>query len=536
MLLIAHMTTRRDVLRSLTALGFGAAPALTGCGGASTNGRWFNAVRSDGITPARYSTPVSAREIVLAVQEAEARGGRVRMTGSGHSFSDVAMTADHMMSPRGLTTCAWLDRSRLCDEVKEDRHLVRVQSGSTLHQLDRRLEAVGLAFANLGGYDAQTVVGAASTGTHGSGLGFGPITEQIVSWQVVTAGGKVVQIEPSAGITDPARFPGTLEDDPSIPVTLRQDDDLFHAMGVGIGCLGIAYAVVLKAVDEFWLREVRTLTGWKSLSAPDGFLGRLVADEGRSLPPDLHHYEIYFNPYPARGEHAALLTERYHLGTRPTLLSTRRGNPGAAWDAGLTVSATDSGVLSTFVDLLSETAARDVITGALQNLVDPGYTQASYRVFNLGDLNRARAYGIELSFPIARTVEVVARVFDIASRQAEKSRLHPSPISLRFVQNSPFLIAPQQGRTTTMLEMGVAVGQRGADELLRTYEEELVRDFGVRPHWGLDLRVLRGDRAVRALWPDTWDKWLTAFRTQNASGVFDGEVTDRLGISMRPRT
>jgi L-gulono-1,4-lactone dehydrogenase len=509
-------------------------------GGRPPDGEWLNAVGSDGIVPAHMATPLGAADLVAAVLEAEKRGGRVRMTGSGHSFSDVAMTADTMLSPRGMTGCLALDRSRLQDWAKNDNHLVRVQAGSTLHQLNRRLEAVGLAFQNLGGYDAQTIVGAVSTGTHGSGLKFGPIASQIVSWQVVVAQGRVLQIEPKAGVSNPALYPRPLEEDSRIQVELRQDDDLFHAMGVAIGCLGIAYAVILKAVDLFWLDEKRSRTTWRALTAPDGFVTRLVADEGRSLPANLDHYEIYFDPYPdGNSDNAVLLTERTHLATLPAKLSTER-NPRSLWDMDLSVTLSKLGLLGEganildVIDSIDKGNAQRTIAKVMADM-EGEFPQVSYRVFGAGPVNHARVYAVELAFPLKRTVEVFTRVLGVAARLASRSAHHVSPISLRFVADSPFLLAPQQGRTTTMMEIGVPVGGRHSREILETYEAKLVGpELECRPHWGLDLRRLRGPDSVRALWPATWDKWLAAYRDLNRTGAFDGEVTDRLGISVAP--
>jgi hypothetical protein len=537
------MITRRGWLKQAGALAFGSVPGLGGCARqAVCDKMWFNAVGSDGIVPKRLTTPVDAADIVAAVRDAETRKGRVRMTGSGHSFSDVAMTADHMLSPRGLTSCLRLDRDRLRGPAKDDRHLVRTQSGATIHQLNRRLEAVGLAFSNLGGYDTQTIVGAASTGTHGSGLKFGPITSQIASFQVVVSGARMLQIEPASGISDPARYPCPLEEDPSITVELKQNDDLFYAMGVGLGCLGIVYAVVLWSVDLFWLHEERTLTTWEALTSEGGFLRRLMAHEGSDFESDLDHYEIYLDPYPHPLERtrAALLTKRYHKSERPAELSEKRGSGAALLEAlGALLSPNDCGGqqrcgLIDAMAFLNETSAEGLIRNTLQSLRDPGYTNTGYRVFNAGDINLARVYGIELAFALSRTVEVVTRMFDIAKRQGtEHRRFHPAPISLRFVGKSSFFLAPQEGHPTTMMEIGLPVGGKGAPELLHAYESEMVGDLRCRPHWGLDLRELRGEDAVKKLWPDTWDRWRAAYCQLNATGVFDGELTDRLGLSAR---
>jgi L-gulono-1,4-lactone dehydrogenase len=498
--------------------------------------RWMNAASSDGMDPKEITTPTSAAELIEIVRAAERSKRRVRMMGSGHSFSDVAFTNDHLLLPNGLRTCLPLDRSRLKPLWQPERGLVRTQSGTTIRQLNRRLEALGLAFENLGGYDGQTIVGAASTGTHGSGLRFGPITSQIVSWQVVVAGGRLLQIEPEGGITEPSAFSGRLEENSDIAVELRQDNDLFNAMAVNLGCLGIVYAVVLRAVPLFWIRETRKMVDWEDLVAPSGFLLTLIADEGASLPDDLRHYEVYFNPYAANGRHRTLLTER-RIVTRspPAPLSQVRGTPASAWDAAFAVTGSDWNVLRLMQGLFDEASAGKLITNSLTHMVDPDYRQVSYRVFNLGDLNSARVYGVELAFPLRDTVRVVTRVFQIAewlARRAPSQRcIHPAPITLRFVKASDAFLAPQQGSATTMMEIGVPVGGNGAEDLLKTYEEALVRELKVRPHWGLDLRYLHGADAVKRIWPDTWKAWLRIRAGLNSSHVFDGGITDRLGIS-----
>ncbi len=111
-------------------------------------------------------------------------------------------------------------------------------------------------------------------GTHGSGLAFGPLASQIVAIQVVTAGGELWHVEPTRGLTDPSKFTGRLQENTSLPVSLHQDDATFQSLAVGLGCLGIVYAVVFRAVPKFWLIERRTLTTWEALTASGGALDR----------------------------------------------------------------------------------------------------------------------------------------------------------------------------------------------------------------------------------------------------------------------
>src|SRR5690606_1584337 len=147
--------------------------------------------------------PHSASEIGGIVRLAEEQGRRVRMTGSGHSFSDVALTDDYLLQPDRLNRPLELDRARLAPEHTHDKQLVRVQSGMTIAALNAHLalQTPRLTLQNMGGYDGQTIAGVAMTATHGSGIAYGPIASQIVSMQIITATGKLFQIEPTIGIS-----------------------------------------------------------------------------------------------------------------------------------------------------------------------------------------------------------------------------------------------------------------------------------------------------------------------------------------------
>src|SRR5262249_61960777 len=110
--------------------------------------------------------------------------------------------------------------------------LVRVQSGLTIHDLNRALEKKGFALANMGGAEVQTFVGAASTGRHGSGLSFGPLASQIEAIQLLGPGGEMIQLEPANGITDPAKHSGRLLEQPEVNVSLQSNPHLSHAATV----------------------------------------------------------------------------------------------------------------------------------------------------------------------------------------------------------------------------------------------------------------------------------------------------------------
>ena len=264
----------------------------SGCDGSWTN--WFE---TESVKPKFLVAPTSAKQLVDGIKKGAASGMRIRMTGHGHSLSDAAITDEVLLTPDGLNQPLSLDCKRL-HAYQCDTGLVRVQSGSKIANLNTYLDAHGRALWNMGGYDGQTLAGVIMTATHGSGLSFGPIADTVASLQMVVDGGRMVQIEPKDGITDASKFPGFLEDDPSIPVELIQDDNAFNAARVSIGSMGVVYAITIHTDKKFWLKEVRHRIAWSELKKPGGYLDRAM----HGLPiygadkPSPEHWELQYSP------------------------------------------------------------------------------------------------------------------------------------------------------------------------------------------------------------------------------------------------
>jgi len=506
--------------------------AVSGCGGKY----WENAAPTQSVIPDERHYPDSAAELMEIIARATQTQRRVRMTGSGHSFSDVAITKDILLSPNCLDQPLELDRQRL--KNPSEPLLARVMSGISVRQLNDHLDAQGMALRNMGGYDAQTIVGAAITGTHGSGLNYGPIASEILSLQVVGTGGKMIQIEPTDGMTDPRKFPGRLEEDESIDVELLQNDEIFNAVTVSMGCMGVVYSVILRTDRKFWLREVRTVRPWAELKKPGGVIDRMIrAEPLRDSGPQPEYYEIYFNPYLTGGkqDRTCLWTERFK-SYEPLVAKNpeekTRGQFGTNFFTAMAVLFEPA-----LLDFVSKNPKKipEIIETALGGLRDKSYVNKSYRVFNIGVANRAKVYGIELGFDLTQTVAATERVFQIAAELRKKNILHNAPPSLRFVAPSKAHIAMQAGRRTMMLEIGQLVGAHGAEDLFWTYQTKFMTEFAARPHWGLDLGIIQSADWPAYLYPK-WKEWMGVYQRLNAAGTFDGRFTDRLGISVRPRS
>ena len=119
-----------------------------------------------------------------AVRRARRTGWRVRVAGSGHSFTPLVATDGLLLHVDGLSGVLGVDR---------ERRRVRVLAGTPLHVLNPALQALGLALPNLGDIDRQTISGAIATGTHGTGTRRQGIAAAVSGLTLVLADGSTLE-------------------------------------------------------------------------------------------------------------------------------------------------------------------------------------------------------------------------------------------------------------------------------------------------------------------------------------------------------
>ena len=134
--------------------------------------QWQNWAGNVTARPRRVASPGTAQEVADEVRRAGADGLTVRMTGTGHSFTPAAVTDGVMLRPGRLTAIRSVDAAA---------GLVTVEAGCPLQVLNAELLARGLALANMGDIQVQTVAGAIQTGTHGTGRDIGGIAAQVAA-------------------------------------------------------------------------------------------------------------------------------------------------------------------------------------------------------------------------------------------------------------------------------------------------------------------------------------------------------------------
>ncbi len=171
--------------------------------------------------PVAHLWPRTRAELVEAVAAAAQDARPVKVAGSGHSFSAAALTDGVMVHLDHLNAV-----------LSREGDLLTVQGGIVLRDLSLALARHGRAMANLGDIDKQTLAGAISTATHGTGVLLPNISAQVAAIELVTGRGEVVQLSE------------------------QSDAAAFRAARVGIGALGAISAVTVRTVPAFNLHRV----------------------------------------------------------------------------------------------------------------------------------------------------------------------------------------------------------------------------------------------------------------------------------------
>jgi L-gulono-1,4-lactone dehydrogenase len=384
--------------------------------------RWTNWAGEQTCEPASIERPATLDELRSAVAGAAGSGQRVRVSASGHSFTDCALTDDVMLR---------LDRLNRPLDFDAASGLFKVEAGAVLHDLNRMLDERGVAFENLGDIDRQTVAGSVSTGTHGTGERFQNISAQIAALELVTADGSIVSVDES-------------------------DPDLLRAARIGVGALGVIYSVTLRTVPAYTIHRVdrprplaETLAGLDALNA------------------GCDHFEFYVFPH----TDVALCRESRRTDEEPA-----PRNRALVYAQEVVVENWVGQLFALAIRRFPSRAPR-LARIASRNVGRSTKVDASYKVF--ASERHIKFTEMEYAVPRHHGREMVERVLQLAARP-ELAVAYP--IEVRFVAADDSLLSPSHGRDTCY----VAVHQdRKLDwEAYFRGVEAIARELEGRPHWG----------------------------------------------------
>ncbi len=481
---------------------------------------WKNCVGLQIAHPLCYFKPTTLREVIDIIQEAEAKHYKVKAVGSGHSFSDVALTRDYLINTHGLNHYLPIDLMSLNSTV-DPNYLFLTECGIIIHQLNQDLDEKNKALFNMGAYAGQTIIGAISTSTHGSGITLGPIASYVESIIIVGEGGKVRQIERTNGIST---APIDLGD---VPVELIQNDDVFLSSVVSVGCIGVVYAVVLKVTDSYSLKEVRTFSTWEKVK-PELAKGEVLKDN--------RHFELIINAYDVgeEKEHSCLITQR-NICTPNDGYSWIRLHRSLAYTlAGWLIPAFLFDAFMRFLFNHFPKLTPAIIQASVKTLRDGCYISKSFKVLDLGAANNYSGYCMEIAFQSNIFIEVVEAIFAVTKQMAANGEQYlTSPFALRFVKFSDQYISMQYGDDNQegfvcMIEFPMLNGTTGGVEMLARIEE-IMYQYGGRPHWGQYNHVGIGDQTLDKLYPK-FKNWINVYHRFCPNGTFENDFTARCRI------
>ena len=194
--------------------------------------------------------------MVDAVVAARRQHLRVKMPGTGHSFPGIALTDGLLLRPGGLRGVVGVDL---------DAMTVTVLAGTPLTELNQALERHGLSLHNMGDIDQQTVAGAISTGTHGTGGTTASLSAQVTGLELVTGTGELLH------------------------ASAAENADVLSVGRVGLGALGVLVSVTMAVEPLFTLEAHEAPARWDEAVA--------TFDERTATH---HHYEMYWFPHTDR--------------------------------------------------------------------------------------------------------------------------------------------------------------------------------------------------------------------------------------------
>ena len=430
---------------------------------------WRNWAGDQRCRPSAVARPNTVADVSALAATASASGGTVKAVGAGHSFTDIALTNGVQVCLDGLSGLLTVDRKA---------KLVTLAGGTRLHEIPALLAPYGLAMENLGDIDKQSIAGAISTGTHGTGLKFGGIAAQVRALALVAGSGDVVHC------------------------SATENAHIFAVARVGLGALGIITSVTLQCVDAFMLHAVER---------PEPLADVLESWQQRIS--ELDHFEFYWFPH-----------------TKTALTKTNTRYAAGSLPAGVAPLSTASHI---FADvLISNTmfSALCNVTGKLPSTI-PGVNKMASRLTGnreFGDVSHkvfatprsVRFREMEYALPVEDIPAALGELDIMIKRRGLQISF---PVEVRSAAADTIALSTANGRQSGY----IAIHQHIKTAPFEYFKaaEEIFLSHGGRPHWGKWHFLQSKDFA--ALYPDL-EKFCRVRDGLDAKRVFSNACLDRV--------
>lgn len=402
-------------------------------------------------------------DVVKVVGEAKASGRRLKVVGSGHSFTGIARPEEMVVSLRHHRGIVAVDTERLT---------VTVRAGTTIAELNVLLAEIGLAMPNLGDVTYQSILGALSTSTHGTGIELGGLATQVVAFTLVTANGDV------------------------LTCAKDQNPGIWQLGRVSLGALGVIVDVTLSVVPAFTLHAVEQP---ERVADVEANFDRYTREND--------HFEFYWVPHTKWA-----LTKR---NNRTTASHTARKPIGTFWNKIVMENIAFGAVcrVGKIAPSLIPKLATALPSQGRQERID-----ASHQIF--ASKRFVRFCEMEYSIPLGVLPDALGRLRAMVEDRGFRVSF---PVEVRSVKADDIPLSTAYGRDSAYVAVHM---YRGMDyEPYFRAVEELMVDYGGRPHWG---KIHFQDKSsLRGLYPE-FDKFVELRDRLDPTGMFSNAYLNRV--------
>ncbi len=425
---------------------------------------WVNWGRNQKCIPSKYATPTKTDEVAKLVCLGVAERQKVRAVGAGHSFSRLCASEGIMIDLSNFNSIIGIDQEHM---------QVTVGAGIRLFDLNRELESHGLALPNLGDIDRQSLAGAISTGTHGTGINYHSISQAVIGLKIVTGDGGILECSPT------------------------ENQNIFEAARVSLGALGVIIEVTLQCVPAFRLRAIEQTTSINNvLELFEDAIG--TAD----------HTEFFWFPHTEIG----------------TLKINSKTDDSPSYRSPYKAFLSDEVIANGGFELINRYAkffpqrAQKILENQISTERRISYVASSHKVFC--SARRVRFIEMEYAVPLECLFEAFQKV-----REATNQLDHPItfPIEVRVLGADEIPLSPAYGRKSGYIAVHVYRGN--PTEPYFQIVENIMRTYDGRPHWG---KVhTRTSQELSDLYPE-WNKFQLVLEELDPDGHFSTPYLDRV--------
>ena len=383
---------------------------------------WRNWAGNQKASPLSIDAPRSVAELAALVASASEQGQKVKAVGSGHSFTSAAATNGRMIRLENLSGILHVDRATC---------RVTVGAGTRLSELNTLLDAEGLALANLGDIAYQTVAGAISTSTHGTGKALTGLAGQVVAMKLVNGHGEIIECSQSV------------------------NPHIFDVARVSVGALGVITEYTLQAVPSFRLRALE-----QPMRLDD------VLENAHELASTNDHFEFFWIPHTKWA-----LTKRNNR-TEDELQPLPRVKgwiektfmENYAFGAVCRIGRARPSLIPRLATALPSSGSRE-------------YVDQSYKIFASPRI--VRFYEMEHALPVEALVPALKEIRAMVDR---KGYLLNFPVEVRFTKGDDVPLSTAYGRDSAYIAVHIYKGME-CEPFFRDVED-ILRAYDARPHWG----------------------------------------------------